>query len=222
MAKTSAFQAVDWEFDSPRRLMEHKTYTLPEINLSHDEGDPRYLAEGPTTPVLNDKGEVYAYRWNGLHPGHYAEYYRLCIVEEWERIVTEYESNPDSSFHAWYYIDNHPMFWEFHPHKGFPVNHVSVLLHNGAWSRGWPEITPHMVCPATNIIEDDDELNTRLEWWYEFGRNALFPDKDGVQIPTHDCEMDGGASTYEEAVVAIAGKIHEHYGNDRVIADAVQ
>lgn len=198
--------------------MEHKNYVLPEIDLSHDGGDPRHIEHGETTPLLNEAGEVYAYQWNGLAPGHYADYYQLCVVDCWAETVRNYETNPADIYHAWWYVDGHPVFWSFRKniHPEYPVNHVSNLEHSGALTRGWPEITPHMVNPRTGHVADDEAENTTLEWWYEFGPTNM-TGEDG--FTTHDWELDGGCGSYEDCVVEIALKIHDMYGNDRVLVD---
>jgi len=197
--------------------VEHKFIVLPEVDLSHDEGDPRYLAEGETTPLYREgEDKPYAYRWNGLAPGHYAEYWRLCVVESWEQQVARYEADHFDVYNAYWYIDGHPVFWKFtrNVYKDYPKNHVSNLIHEGAMRSGWPEITPHKVNPETRRIEEDEEKNTVIEWWYEFGPTDLFGG-----MTSHDYELDGGTASYDAAVIEIAFKIHEYYGNDRALVD---
>jgi hypothetical protein len=199
--------------------VKHKTIVLPEIDLSHDEGDPQWHAAGgrDTTPSYNDDGTVRHYRWNGLAPGHYAEYYKLCVAGAWKKTVRDYEADPDDVFCAWYYVDSHPVFWSFSRkvHEDYPVNHVSNLTHDGAFMRGWPEITPHKVNPKSRRVErKHKKRNTLLEWWYEFGPSDL---TGGCS--THDWELDGGASSYEGCVLLVARKIHRFYGNDRRLVD---
>jgi hypothetical protein len=202
----------------------HKDYTLPEVDLSHDEGDPRWHAAGGEliTPNYNAQGKIIHYTWTGRHPGHYREYWALCVVTPWEETVRAYEASPEDAFSAWTYVDAHPVFWRFDPsrHAGYPVNHVSCLTADGALLRGWPEITPHRICPATRRHEDDEALNTETEWWCELGPEKLLPDENGRRVPTHDYLLDCGGATYEDAVIALARTIHDHYGNDRAIVDS--
>lgn len=202
----------------------HKEYVLPDVDLSHDEGDPRWHAAGgkDSTPAYDNAGEISHYTWNGLHPSHYAEYWRLCVAEPWDETVRAYEKVPDDIFNAWTYVDAHPAFWHFDRtrREGYPVNHISGLISSGALTRGWPEVTPHRVCPATRRHEEDASLNTATEWWYELGPEAMLPDEHGWRGPTHDYLLDGGDKTYEAAVIALARAIHDHYGNDRQIVDS--
>lgn len=200
-------------------MKQHKDYILPEIDLSHDEGDPRYLEHGPFTPIYRDgETEPYRYRRNGVAPGHYASYWQLCVVDSWAETVTRYETNPDDVYHAWWYVNTHPVFWEFSKnlYPDYPRNHVSRLEHEGSFRKGWPEITPHKVNPDTMRVEEDRSKNTLINWWYEFGPADLFCDG----FKSHDYQLDGGAATYEQCVVEIAAKIHKYYGNDRMLVDS--
>lgn len=191
-------------------MLPHKPYVLPEVDLSGDEGDPRWHESGgqQTSAVMKD-GKIVHYRWNGLPPGHHKEYWRLCIVDHWASLVAKFESDPYDVHAAYWYIDNHPVFWQFGEKWGendLPDNHISFLDHEGAMTRGWPEVTPH--------IDDNG-----LFWAYEFGARMLYPDENGWRGSFHDWKLDGTAATYEIAVIDIAGKIHEHYGNSREVVD---
>lgn len=208
-------------------MLPHKDWVLPEVDLSHDGGDPRWHAAQlgetgalGTTPVRDDQGNIRYYSWNGLEPGFWAGYWQMCIVDEWARIVADYEAHPDDAHAAWYYLDHHPVFWRFEKlgQEDYPANHVAHLEHEYAMSRGWPEITPHKVNPDTNRIEEDDALNTRIQWWYEFGPWSLTPGEPS--IATHDYELDSGTETYEQAIIEIARKVHDNYGNDRRVVDS--
>jgi hypothetical protein len=199
--------------------MIHKDYVLPEVDLSHDEGDPRWheaqrsgekLGAMGATPLYREDGTIRAYRWNGLPPGHYREYWQLCVVETWAKLVTDFEGNPDDVHAAYWYIDSHPVFWAFEQVRNddYPANHVSRLEHEGALvHRSWPEIAPHR----------DDE---GLIWCYEFGKRDLFKNEHGFHASWLDHLLMGHAGTYELAVIEIAGKIHENYGNDRQVVDS--
>jgi hypothetical protein len=190
----------------------HKEYVLPVPDLSPREDDPEQIARSRT--------------WR--RRSSYENYWTLCVADSWAAVVAAYEASPDDVHAAYWYLDNHPVFWRFREPpflSGQPRDHVSSLEHGYAFRRGLIEIAPHKVNPATERQEDDDMLNTRLEWWYEFGPHDLLPrDEAGVQVQAtwHDYLLDGGAATYEQAVVDIAYKVWEHYGNDRVIVDTGQ
>lgn len=210
----------------------HKDYLLPEILLDPDEGSeswheaqaaspPPDDEEGTFTPIYSPDGEVRRYAWNGLHPGFWHGYWQTNILEAWKEIVLTYEAHPDDVRDAWLYLDCHPVFWRFEEKRrpGYPPLHIGNLKYEHNMLEGWPEITPHRVCPATNAIEDDESLNTRLQWWYEFGPWSLYPDGHGVHA-THDYQLDGGSDTYEQAVLDVARKVWDNYGNDRQVVDS--
>ena len=191
-------------------MLPHKEYVLPSVDLSHDEGDARWHEAGEDATAIMQDGEIIHYRWNGLAPGHYQEYWRLCVVDHWAELVRRYEENPEDTYAAYWYIDNHPVFWQFGEQADDddrPADHVSCLEHEGAMTRGWPEITPHA-----------DEGG--LFWSYEFGPRLLTPDVNGFRGSVHDWQLDGTSLTYELAVLAVAGRLHMHYGNSREVVDS--
>ena len=175
-------------------MLPHKEIVLPDVDLSFDDNPP----------------------------GHYAEYWRLCFVESWADNVARYEADPDDVHAAWWYIENHPVFWQFSQPRPeqYPRNHISRLQAEGALShlsqdgamrRGWPEIIPFR-----------DEKG--MSWSYEFGKRALFreelhPGTFGFDT-YNDWKLSGYADTYEQAVIEIARKIYDNYGNDRRVVDS--
>jgi hypothetical protein len=187
----------------------HKDYALPVPDLSPREDDPEQVARGRA--------------WR--RRSSYADYWELCVAGSWADVVAAYEASPDDVHDAYYYLDIHPAFWRFREPpllSGLPQDHVSLLDHGYAFYHGAVEITPHKVNPATGCQDDDGGLNTRLEWWYEFGPRDLLPrseDSGPVQATWHDYLLDGGAATYEQAVIDIALKVWTHYGNDRTVVD---
>lgn len=74
----------------------------------------------------------------------------------------------------------------------------------------WIEIEPHMVCPETNRIEDDDSLNTKVQYWVECGGTCIDEFLGGVS-QYHDCDLDCGGDTYEEAVERLYELVLTHY-----------
>lgn len=210
----------------------HKDYVLPEILLDPDEGSESWhLAQAATpppddesgtfTPVPGPDGKVHRYTWNGLQPGFWHDYWQDCIVDPWAKTVAGYEADPDDVQSAWLYLDYHPAFWHFDKktRDSYPPTHLGRLKYEHNILEGWPEIIPHKVCPETDAIEDDHSLNTRLQWWYEFGPWNLFPDEHGTYA-IHDYKLDGGADTYEQAILDVARKVWENYGNDRQVIDS--
>lgn len=134
--------------------------------------------------------------------------------EEWRKVVLAFEEN-QSVYNAYWYVALHPMFYFFMPpfkDGRAPRVHERHLVHEQGWQQ--VQIQPHLVNPATMRISDDPSLNTHTEFWYEFGP-TLFGHDAGAGISGHDQECDDGAKSYDDAIVAVAKKIHEVYGNDR-------
>jgi len=93
----------------------------------------------------------------------------------------------------YYWIMNHP--------KYVPFGQEAVI-----------EITPHMVCPETNRIEDLALLNTKLRFWVEL--MTPYEDEENNQLGySHDWELDCGGDTWEEAVEALYLLVQEKYGD---------
>lgn len=130
--------------------------------------------------------------------------------DDWRKIVLSFEANPHSTYNAWRYIAYHPMFYYFlgWNDEKVPLVHERHLVSEDGWAR--VHIDPVMINPADNRISDDPHMNTKIQWWVEYGP-TLFRDN----IPGHDWKRDFGADTYDEAIVKVAKSVHKHYGNDR-------
>ena len=187
-------------------MLEHKDWDLPVIPAKAKRSRRQRREDrksGLAAIFGDDKDDLYErlqeYREDG-----------------WRKTLLAFEANPDSPYNAYYYVANHPMFYSFKPWKnaqdGVPAVHERHLDHESGWT--YVHIDPHMVNPVDNKISDDPHLNTKLEWWYEFGP-TLFHENMGAGVSGHDHHCDGGADTYDEAIIKVAKAIHEAYGNDR-------
>ena len=56
--------------------------------------------------------------------------------------------------------------------------------------------------PSTLEIDDNKELNTKVQVWLEFG--GIVKDEHLGIIPEHDIDLDCGADTFEEAIIELA------------------
>lgn len=81
------------------------------------------------------------------------------------------------------------------------------------------ELTPHMVNPFNDTIEEDQSLNTKQQWWVEvnvansyFDPKAVFPDDKSFER-SHDWELDCGGNTAEEAVDKLYELVVNKYGD---------
>jgi hypothetical protein len=202
----------------------HKKITWPDIATNPDDGDPEYTGnEWEPGDELDASGEPTYYHYH-LAPGTYAGIW-LMRQEEWDDIARDYEQHPGDFYLAHQYIDSHPIFWS--SREGFtdselPPNHVIRVTDDTGITRGC-YIYPVKCNPANQTIEDDETLNTHTMIWYEFGPIDLLPQNHGgagtLCAAYHDYELDGGADTYEQAIIDIALKIWTKYGNDRQICD---
>lgn len=53
------------------------------------------------------------------------------------------------------WLDAHDAYW-------WVVNHPKLLFQG--FADPWIEITPHKVCPQTRSVQDNIELNTKIEF----------------------------------------------------------
>lgn len=201
----------------------HKPITWPDITVDPDHGDPEYNGEEMVPGELDANGDPKWYRYR-QPPGTYASIWELRQAA-WTQIVRAYEQNPGDFYNSYRYVDSHPIFWT--TREGFtgsdlPPNHVIRINDDTGITRGC-YLYPVKCNPATQHIEDNEDLNTCTMTWYEFGPIDLLPQDHGgagtLCATYHDYELDGGSSTYENAIIEIALKIHKKYGNDRVICD---
>lgn len=135
----------------------------------------------------------------GIPNGNLDAFIREDRAQYWKEVVTAYLAQQDSIYHAWEYINCHPIFQK-------PEHKATVPI---GWATGAVEFHPVIVNPATNEIDEDPTLNTLTQWWFEFG-----PVLDNGEMG-HHWDLDVTADSYEEGVLELARLIHEHYGDDR-------
>lgn len=70
------------------------------------------------------------------------------------------------------------------------------------------------VNPRTNAIDDNKELNTKVQIWLEAGAYRK-------ECRTHDWELDCGADSFEEAIIELANLVQKRYGDDPIKAMAL-
>lgn len=192
-------------------MLPHKDYVLPEVDLSHDEGDPDWDGRH-FVPIEGRSGS----RW--VSPPGVAARAWEATQESWKEIVYDYEFNPDDFYNSWHYLEDHPMFWEFRDHKvdDWGPNHYHRLFI-GCGIPNCVDVMVVKVNPETGKI--DDGLNTKTMIWLEAGPSSLFSNEYGFHDRSHDIALDCGADTFEAAITILARLIWENYGNDRRICD---
>lgn len=129
---------------------------------------------------------------------------------EWYEIVERFETN-QSLYNAYRYIQYHPVFWRFQGIGDWELFHERCLYIEGGIREGI-EFTVVRVDPATQSISLDPALNTQVQIWFEFSIAHQWL-QDGMRL--HDYKLDGGASSYEQALIKAAKRLHRRYGNDR-------
>lgn len=190
--------------------LKHKDWKLPKIPAK----DPKWRKKDHVAYVVSegkfkkDKKTVIGDKRLYVDLQGYRE-------NDWRERLLAFEANPNSVFNAYWYVREHPMFWTFDMRfkDRFPLVHEAHLIHENGWN--YVLISPHMVNPKDNRISNDEHLNTKTEWWYEFGPTLFKNDFGGMGISGHDWKLDGGAKTYDQAIIKVAKSIHKHYGNDR-------
>jgi hypothetical protein len=66
------------------------------------------------------------------------------------------------------------------------------------------------VNPKTCIIDDNEELNTKVEIWLECG-GYTFDENFNNWISCHDTRLDCGGDTFEEAIIKLANLVRKYY-----------
>lgn len=143
-------------------------------------------------------------------------------TERWAEIVSGYETYPDEIFVSWRYLIHHPIFyrWEIPPeHLGLAAEEVT----EATWAR--IESSAHLVdwCGLdyadTHVWRDDDCIQVAIEhgpilWPLDTSSGH----RHGMSIsgtPSHDIDLDAIATSWEDAVIALAANVCRKYGHDR-------
>ena len=132
--------------------------------------------------------------------------------EKWHELVDAFEANP-TFYNAYQWLQHHPLFyWFAHGKHETPQVHEKYLIDDRGMDDNALDFMVVRVDPETGYASDDPALNTRVEFWYEV---CITQWGEGRDQRVHDWKRDGGAATYEDAVVKAAKAIHAKYGNDR-------
>ena len=107
---------------------------------------------------------------------------------------------------AWFFLLYHPAF-----KNKYGVERFGNCLH----------IDLGIVNPLTRSIEDDKNLNTKVEVWLECGmwlEKEDFPEDERQYIKPegesiHDVNLDCGANTFKQAIIILAKKVLKYYGD---------
>lgn len=76
------------------------------------------------------------------------------------------------------------------------------------------------VNPETGIIDYDNKEDSKTQVWLEFGP-IEYDDHSNEVVPVHDCHLDCGGNTYEEAIINLANLVNLYYhdnGEEKAMA----
>lgn len=82
------------------------------------------------------------------------------------------------------------------------------LAKHHDWALSNLDIHIAKVNPETGEIDNDTTKNTHIEYWLESGPSEI--SKHNI-IVTHDCNLDCGGNTFEQAIIKLAKLVHKYY-----------
>lgn len=110
---------------------------------------------------------------------------------------------------AWWWLVDHP-YYEDLEHIEF-CGIIRVEPSEESVFTRTLDIHVTRVDPVTGTVEDDPKRNTHKVIWLESG--AWVKDEVFGWMASHDCDLDCGGDTYEEAILALAELVLLKYGN---------
>jgi hypothetical protein len=153
---------------------------------------------------------------------HNTEQLAAYRAEGWARTVAQYAANPADVLTAWHYLTAHPVFWTYLvPSDLADIDPREV--DEATWARieaeGWLSDSDGLACLDVSPGHSGGRLEVRAEHG-----PVLWPmdvpaqHRAGLQVggtPSHDPSLDVAEPTWEEAIVALAAKVRQRYGDDR-------
>ena len=154
--------------------------------------------------------------------GHNREQLAGYRAEEWASTVAAYTANPADVLTAWRYLTAHPVFWSYLvPNDLADVD--TREINEATWARieaeGWLSDSDGLANLDVSLVRVGGMLETRLEHG-----PVLWPldvpaqHRTGLRVggtPSRDPNLDVTEPTWEEAIVVLAAKVHQRYGDDR-------
>jgi len=153
---------------------------------------------------------------------HNTEQLAAYRAEGWARTVAAYAANPADVLAAWHYLTAHPVFWTYLvPSDLADIDPREV--DEATWARieaeGWLSDSDGLACLDVSLGRSGGRLEVRAEHG-----PVLWPldvpaqHRAGLRVggtPSHDPSLDVAEPTWEEAIVALAAKVRQRYGDDR-------
>jgi hypothetical protein len=151
-----------------------------------------------------------------------AEQLAAYRTEEWASTVAVYAADPADVLAVWRYLTKHPIFWSYL----VPSNLADIdprEIDEATWAKieteGWLSDINGLAQLDANLGRSEGRLVVSMEHG-----PVLWPldvparHRTGLRIggtPSHDPNLDVSAPTWEEAIVALAAKVRQRYGDDR-------
>lgn len=152
----------------------------------------------------------------------------VAIVEDrrqkWKQVIEDFEEDPNF-FNSYQYLQHHPLFYRFAFAPSRPkILHERDLSEDRGMDSEICNLGVYKVDPATGRPNDSDESkNTQVRFHFEAGPTR-WKDQGGEMLDyqqqlTIDPDLCVSAQSYEQAVIYLALRVHEVYGNDRTKAE---
>jgi hypothetical protein len=199
-------------YDRSQKHLEEKPIILPVIPCDDERVREDWARRGDSDTAT--WGELYAD-------------VQKADDEQWIKTVRNFEREPLDFYNAWWFLNNHPAFWQFNGDGSQSpkerIHHKNLMRDNGITRSVRIDVVK--VDPLTKHHEDDESLNTHTQVWIEMGKWE-WPSTKPVDEHSlrdahfHDHELDCGGDSFETAIIVAAICLHTVYGNDRIICDS--
>jgi hypothetical protein len=153
---------------------------------------------------------------------HNTEQLAAYRAEKWASTVAACAANPADVLAAWRYLTAHPVFWTYLlPGELADVDPREV--DEATWARveaeGWLSDSNGLAHLDVNLGRSEGRLEVRMEHGPVLWPLDVPPQhRTGLRVggtPAHDPSLNVAGPTWEEAIVAMAAKVRQRYGDDR-------
>ena len=143
-------------------------------------------------------------------------------AEGWVDTVAAYAADPTDVLAAWNYLTAHPVFWSYHVPSDL-ADADPREVDEAHWARieaeGWLSDSNGLAHLDVTLGHSEGRLEVRMEhgpvlWPLDVPRQH----RTGLQVggtPSHDPSLDVTGPTWEQAIMALAAKVRQRYGDDR-------
>lgn len=158
---------------------------------------------------------------------HNTEQLAAYRAERWAGTVSTYAANPADVLAAWRYLTGHPVFWAYRVPgdlAGIDPREVDETTWARIEAEGWLSDSDGLAHLDVSLGRSGDRLEVRAEhgpvlWPLDVPAQY----RAGLRVggtPSHDPSLDVAEPTWEDAIVALAAKVRQSYGDDRALVRA--